>query len=114
MRVKQAPVNHGRKNLAAALLSIVLVCLSWTVSAAETRYQVDLSERNMQQVTIEARFTEVTGDTLDFHLPVWRSGLYLVLDFVGTVSGLEVSDENGEPLAFEQTAQSSWRVSLST
>ena len=111
MRVKQAPVNHGRKNLAAALLSIVLVCLSWTVSAAETRYQVDLSERNMQQVTIEARFTEVTGDTLDFHLPVWRSGLYLVLDFVGTVSGLEVSDENGEPLAFEQTAKSSWRVS---
>ncbi|MDF1622038.1 MAG: PDZ domain-containing protein [Pseudohongiella nitratireducens] len=111
MRVKQAPVNHGRKNLAAALLSIVLVCLSWTVSAAETRYQVDLSERNMQQVTIEARFTEVTADTLDFHLPVWRSGLYLVLDFVGTVSGLEVSDENGEPLAFEQTAKSSWRVS---
>ena len=111
MRVKQAPVNHGRKNLAAALLSIVLVCLSWTVSAAETRYQVDLSERNMQQVTIEARFTEVTGDTLDFHLPVWRSGLYLVLDFVGTVSGLEGSDENGEPLAFEQTAKSSWRVS---
>ncbi|WP_339867702.1 M61 family metallopeptidase [Pseudohongiella nitratireducens] len=111
MRVKQAPVNHGRKNLAAALLSIVLVCLSWTVSAAETRYQVDLSERNMQQVTIEARFTEVTGDTLNFHLPVWRSGLYLVLDFVGTVSGLEVSDENGESLAFEQTAKSSWRVS---
>jgi len=111
MRVKQAPVNHGRKNLAAALLSIVLACLSWTVSAAETRYQVDLSERNMQQVTIEARFTEVTGDTLNFHLPVWRSGLYLVLDFVGTVSGLEVSDENGESLAFEQTAKSSWRVS---
>lgn len=111
MRVKPTHVSPGHQTLPAALLSVLLFCLSWTVSAAETSYQVDLSERNMQQVTIEARFSEATGDTLDFHLPVWRSGLYLVLDFVGTVSGLEVSDGNGTPLPFEQTAKSSWRVS---
>lgn len=111
MRVKQANVSPDRKTLATVLLSIVLTCLSWTASAAETSYRVDLSERAMQQVNIEARFSDVTGDTLDFHLPVWRSGLYLVLDFVGTVSGLEVSDGNAEALAFEQTAKSSWRVS---
>ena len=111
MRVKQARASHGRQTLTTALLSVVLICLSCTVSAAETSYRVDLSERAMQQVNIEARFSDVTGDTLDFHLPVWRSGLYLVLDFVGTVSGLEVNDENGEALAFEQTAKSSWRVS---
>lgn len=110
MSVEQAHARLDRQTLAAALLSVVLICLSWTVNAAETSYRVDLSERAMQQVTIEARFSDVTGDTLDFHLPVWRSGLYLVLDFVGTVSGLEVSDENGEPLSFEQTAKSSWRV----
>ncbi|MBC53513.1 MAG: hypothetical protein CMQ34_06700 [Gammaproteobacteria bacterium] len=111
MKVTQTQARSGRPTLMAALLSVVLTCLSWTASAAETRYQVDLSERAMQQVTIEARFSEVTGDTLDFHLPIWRSGLYLVLDFVGTVSGMEVSDGSGEPLAFEQTAKSSWRVS---
>ncbi len=110
MRVKQAHVGPGRHTLTAALLSAVLICLSWAANAAETSYRVDLSERAMQQVTIEARFSDATGDTLDFHLPVWRSGLYLVLDFVGTVSGMEVSDENGEALAFEQTAKSSWRV----
>lgn len=111
MRVNHAHASPNRHFLASALLSATLICLSWTVNAAETGYQVDLSERTMQQVTIEARFSDVTGDTLDFHLPVWRSGLYLVLDFVGTVSGLEVSDGNGEALAFEQTAKSSWRVS---
>lgn len=111
MRVKQANVSPDRPTLMAFLLTVVLICLSGTVSAAETSYRVDLSERAMQQVTIEARFSDVTGNTLDFHLPVWRSGLYLVLDFVGTVSGLEVSDGNGETLAFEQTAKSSWRVS---
>lgn len=99
-----------RPKLATALLSVLLICLSTGASAADTRYRVDLSERAMQQVTLEARFTDVTGESLDFHLPVWRSGLYLVLDFVGTVSGLEVSDGNGNALAFEQTASASWRV----
>ncbi|MDO9521156.1 MAG: PDZ domain-containing protein [Pseudohongiella sp.] len=111
MRVKQAHISPARQTLAAAVLSVVLICLSWTANAAETSYRVDLSERVMQQVTIEARFSDVTADTLDFHLPVWRSGLYLVLDFVGTVSGMEVSDGNGNALPFEQTASSSWRVS---
>lgn len=111
MKIKHAQVNAGRSTWMMVLWSLVLVCLSWTANAAETRYQVDLSERVNQQVTIEARFSEVTGDSLDFHLPVWRSGLYLVLDFVGTVSGLEVSDGNGNALPVEQTAKSSWRVS---
>ncbi|ALO45941.1 M61 family metallopeptidase [Pseudohongiella spirulinae] len=111
MSIKHTRRRRARSSLVAALLSLIMISLSGTASAQETRYQVDLSERVMQQVTIEARFSEVTGDTLDFHLPVWRSGLYLVLDFVGTVSGLEVTDGNGNALPFEQTAKSSWRVS---
>ncbi|MCG8414600.1 MAG: PDZ domain-containing protein [Pseudomonadales bacterium] len=92
------------------ILITVLAGLSVSVNAAETQYRVDLAERQVQQVTIEARFSDVSGETLDFHLPVWRSGLYLVLDFVGTMSGIEVSDGSGEALSFEQTAKSSWRV----
>ena len=91
--------------LAAALVSLPLAG-----RAGETRYQVDLSERHVQQVNIEVRFVGISGPTLDFHLPVWRSGLYLILDFAGTLSGLEVTDADGEALAFEQTAKSSWRV----
>lgn len=110
MSTQQIYTHPARPTLVAALLSVVLFCLSLGAAAAETRYRVDLSERVMQQVTIEARFSDVSGDTLDFHLPIWRSGLYLVLDFVGTVSGMEVSDGNGNALPFEQTASSSWRV----
>ena len=96
--------------LSAIVLTLLLSCLSWTASAQETSYQVDLSQRAAQTVNIEARFSDITGDTLDFHLPVWRSGLYLILDFVGTVSGIEVTDGNGNALPFEQTAKSSWQV----
>ncbi len=106
MRLKQSNIPA----LTAIMLSLVLSCLSWSARAQETHYQVDLSERATQTVNIEARFSEVTGNTLDFHLPVWRSGLYLILDFVGTVSGIEVTDGNGNALPFEQTAKSSWQV----
>ncbi len=94
------------------MLAAVMAVTGLSVSAAanETRYGVELDERHVQQVTIEARFTDVVGETLDFHLPVWRSGLYLVLDFVGTLSGLEVTDGSGAALPVEQTAKSSWRV----
>ncbi len=92
------------------LMSLALVGISEPVLANDTSYRVDLSERHVQQVTIEARFNDVVGDTLDFHLPVWRSGLYLVLDFVGTLSGLEVTNGDGDALEFEQIAKSSWRV----
>ena len=104
--------NYARKLCPALLLitSLAVGALSHSAGANETYYQLDFSERQVQQVTIEARFSEVTGDTLDFHLPVWRSGLYLVLDFVGTMSGIEVMDENGLALPFEQTAKSSWQV----
>ena len=91
-------------------LMLVLAGIATTVQANETSYSVNLAERDVQQVTIEARFSDVDTETLNFHLPIWRSGLYLVLDFVGTMSGLVVTDEAGNPLPFEQTAKSSWSV----
>ena len=104
--------NYIHKPIFALLLiiSLMLGALSHSAGANETYYQLDFSERQVQQVSIEARFEEVTGDTLNFHLPVWRPGLYLVLDFVGTLSGIEVVDENGSALPFKQTAKSSWQV----
>lgn len=104
--------SMNSRNLFALLPLIVvgLMGMSAPVSANETSYKVNLDERHVQQVTIEARFSDVTEKTLDFHLPVWRSGLYLVLDFVGTMSALEVTNESGEALEFEQTAKSSWQV----
>lgn len=106
-------IKSQSKSLRTALLHILVLgfgVLSQSLAANETRYLLDFSERQAQQVNIEARFTEVSGATLDFHLPVWRTGLYLVMDFVGTMSGIEVMDGNGAALPFTQTAKSSWRV----
>jgi predicted metalloprotease with PDZ domain len=106
------PINYvlGLSRPLLPILATLMLGLPGSAWGNETQYRVELNERHMQQVTIEARFTEVVGESLNFHLPVWRSGLYLVLDFVGTLSGLEVTDGNGRALPFEQTAKSSWQV----
>ncbi len=102
--------SHSLRTVLVRILLLGFGGLSQSLAANETQYLLDFSERQAQQVNIEARFTEVSGATLDFHLPVWRTGLYLVLDFVGTMSGIEVMDGMGAALPFTQTAKSSWRV----
>lgn len=75
-----------------------------------TRYELDLSERHAQVLGVRVVFEEVEGDSLTVHLPVWRTGLYRILDTVGTVSEVRVSDGAGASLEFEQTAKSTWEI----
>lgn len=102
--------NHGNPPFPYILLALIGLTLS--LEAASTHYRVDLSERFAQQVQVETRFHGVPGTTLDFHLPSWRTGLYLIIDPVGSLTGIEVTRADGQPLPFQQTAKSSWRVDL--
>lgn len=51
------------------------------------------------------------GDSsLNFILPVWRPGRYLVLDFAGGVQNFSAADPDGKPLRWEKVEKSLWRV----
>ena len=103
--------SHSKPLSARILIMLALILMALSAIAQDsTTYRVDLSERDVQQVTIEARFRGVVGETLDFHLPAWRSGQYLIIDPVGTMSGIEVMNGDGSALPFSQTAKSSWKV----
>jgi predicted metalloprotease with PDZ domain len=88
----------------------LLSCAAWSAQGPQTDYHIDLERRASQELEVEARFEGVTGSEFRFHLPVWRTGLYLVLDPVGTLSDLSVTDGAGRPLPVERTAKSSWVV----
>ncbi len=94
----------------------VLSALSLSLSALSvladplTRYELDLSDRHAQVLRVQAHFEAVEGESLTVHLPVWRTGLYRVLDTVGTVSEVQVRDVDGEALEFTQTAKSTWEI----
>jgi predicted metalloprotease with PDZ domain len=94
------------------LAVLLLLATAAAAAAPATTYTLDLSDRHAQDLHVAARFAAPAGEALDVHLPVWRTGLYRVLDPVGTVSGVRAEDARGRPLPIEQTAKSSWRVSL--
>ncbi|MEE4361232.1 MAG: hypothetical protein V2I63_06870, partial [Pseudomonadales bacterium] len=71
---------------AAFLVLSLLSCAAWSAQGPQTDYHIGLERRASQELEVEARFEGVTGREFRFHLPVWRTGLYLVLDPVGTLS----------------------------
>ncbi|HSG88817.1 MAG TPA: PDZ domain-containing protein, partial [Pseudomonadales bacterium] len=109
----QAVILAGRARLRAAGLCLIgLLAGAATLAHAEpaTRYALDLSDRQAQDLHVAITFEEVSAATLEVHLPVFRTGLYRVLDPVGTVSDVRAEAADGTSLAVTQFAKSSWRI----
>ncbi|QOJ00804.1 MAG: M61 family metallopeptidase [Phycisphaeraceae bacterium] len=89
--------------------------ISATAAAEPVRYHVDLTRAREQAVRVRMTLPGPFEDSIDVHLPVWRPGLYLVLDQAGTVRWTRASAV--EPAGAERHAEmskinkSSWRVS---
>jgi len=72
-------------------------------------FAVDLSQRASQIAWIEGRFEGLTpGAPLALSFPVWRTGLYRVIDPAGTVSQLTFEDGEGLPLTLARSGTSRW------
>lgn len=84
------------------------------LAAPPVVYNVDLTDARSQVVRVSATFRGV-GDTLDLHLPVWRPGLYQILDPAGTIRELRavgLADASAPtPLDVAKPRTSHWRVS---
>lgn len=75
-------------------------------------YTIGLHEPQTQYVEMTATFLDLAGGVLDVHLPTWRPGRYVILDFAGTITGVSAESGDGSALVIEKTAKSSWRVEL--
>ncbi len=72
-------------------------------------FEVDLSRRASQIALIEGRFEGLTpGASLALSFPVWRTGLYRVIDPAGTVSQLTFEDGKGKALTLTRSGTSRW------
>lgn len=99
---------------AVAILSRAGDSLQAAASAgddAPVRYRVILDAPQTQMVTIELHIPAVEGDVIDFHLPVWRPGKYLVIDPAGTVRDVTARTMTGRGVPIEKIRKSAWRIS---
>src|SRR5262245_30359467 len=73
-------------------------------------YRVSLPAPQTQMVDLAVTIRQVKDQTIDFCLPIWRPGRYVVLDPAATVREVEAFDDHDQPLTLEKTDKSTWRV----
>lgn len=98
--------------LSLALLGVLTVLGTVPKALAESpnsTFEVDLSQRASQIAWIQGRFKGLTpGAPLALSFPVWRTGLYRVIDPAGTVSQLTFEDGEGRAVTLTRSGTSRW------
>jgi len=76
------------------------------------RYDLGMSQpwTHLYEVQITFDRLPVNDATINLVLPVWRTGRYIIFDFAGSVQEFQSFDGNGNPLGWEKTDKSTWRI----
>ncbi|ARS37762.1 peptidase M61 [Pontibacter actiniarum] len=69
-----------------------------------------MPEPHTHYFEVEAELSGVKKNYVDFTMPVWAPGSYLVREFAKNVEGFEATDKAGKELRTEKIDKNTWRV----
>lgn len=70
---------------------------------------------HMYEVSLKVEnYSPLPQSFVDFKLPSWRSGRYVILDFASGIQEFTAEDENGNSLKWSKTDKDTWRVNGSS
>jgi predicted metalloprotease with PDZ domain len=96
------------------LISISILFIMTITSAQQpsVHYTLGMSKPSTHLLEVEVSIGNLSHDLkeIDFILPVWRPGRYMVLDFAGGIQEVSAVDGNGHQLAWSKIEKSVWRV----
>ncbi|HEY3251378.1 MAG TPA: peptidase M61, partial [Ignavibacteria bacterium] len=77
-------------------------------------YSVSMPKPSNHLFEVEINVQNVKSDsTLDFVLPVWRSGRYVIFNFASGVQEFSANSSTGKKLKWHKTDKSTWHVEAS-
>ena len=94
-------------------LLIFLLSLASFISpafAAELRYTLEMPEPHTHYFEVTAELQGARKKYIDFTMPVWAPGSYLVREFAKNVEGFTATDGKGKALRAEKIDKNTWRV----
>ncbi|MBC5991386.1 M61 family metallopeptidase [Pontibacter cellulosilyticus] len=92
------------------LLSLFILCSGNAVYAADIKYTLSMPEPHTHYFKVEAELSGVQKKYVDFTMPVWAPGSYLVREFAKNVENFNATDKNGKALRTEKIDKNTWRV----
>lgn len=81
-----------------------------TTAQPSVYYKLSMNTPASHLLEVEIRVEHRTGKTLDLHMPAWRTGRYMILDFAGGVQEFSAVNEKGSPLPFKKIDKDTWRI----
>ncbi|MEJ8802017.1 M61 family metallopeptidase [Pontibacter sp. H249] len=92
------------------LLTLFVFSSAEAVMAANLRYTLSMPEPHTHYFKVEAELTGAKKKYIDFTMPVWAPGSYLVREFSKNVENFTATDKNGKVLPSEKIDKNTWRV----
>ncbi len=81
-------------------------------TAPAVEYTLTLDHPQTQFVSVSMLLRDASGDHLDFMLPVWRPGRYVMMNQAQALRDVQAFGERDRPLTIEKVEKSTWRVTL--
>jgi predicted metalloprotease with PDZ domain len=114
------PLLQNQLNTMMRTKLFVLVSALWltgNVWAQQLSYQLSIEAPHTHYVDVEVRFDNLPANIqkrgyVDFKMPVWAPGSYLVREFAKNVEGEAAKDLSGNALTFRKINKNNWRVQL--
>ncbi len=99
------------------LLLSLLIFLNASMIIAKpdaVHYSLGMSKPSSHFFEVEVTLSNISKSetSIDFLLPVWRPGRYMVLDFATGIQEFSAQNETGKPLTWKKHDKSTWRVEL--
>ena len=96
-------------------LLLFLTVLTMISSAKQTiSYTLSMPQPHTHLLSVEIRISNIVGASLNMHMPAWRTGRYVLMDFSGGVQNFAATDEKKHPLPFKKTDKDTWHIEKGT
>lgn len=93
-------------------LAALLLLTAATGVEARVDYGIDLTAPEHHTGEVSATFPRTAAPYLDVKMPAWRTGRYTIMNLANGVRGFSAKDGQGQPLRWEKTDKSTWRIYL--
>ncbi|TAK65386.1 MAG: peptidase M61, partial [Bacteroidetes bacterium] len=94
------------------VLFIIMLSMQIDAKPVAIRYTLGMSKPSTHffEVELTIDYLSRSEKQIDFCMPVWRPGRYLVLDLAGGVQEFSASEASGNDLAWKKIDKATWRV----
>lgn len=104
-------MSHPRQKLTFILfLCIFFFQTALSALAADLRYTLAMPAPHTHYFEVEVELTGAKKNYIDYKMPVWAPGSYLVREFAKNVEGFSASDKSGKAIRHEKIDKNTWRV----